>query len=44
MRSRTPAGIPVATINLSGIIRDGHLDASGGFLNGRSASIDWRHN
>ena len=33
-----------ATINLTGTLRDGKLDATGAFLNGRSASINWIKN
>jgi hypothetical protein len=33
-----------ATINLTGTLRDGKLDATGAFLNGRSASMNWSKN
>ena len=44
MHTRNPAGIALSTINLSGTVHDGQLDASGAFLNGRSATINWHRN
>ena len=44
MRARTAVGLPVAIINLSGAIRDGRLDATGSFVTGRAASMNWRKN
>ena len=34
----------VIRIDLSGTLRDGHLDANGNFHNGRSATLNWRKN
>ena len=31
-----------ATINLAGTLHDGRLDATGAFLDGRAASLNWR--
>ena len=42
MHAERPNGSRLATINLAGTLRDGKLDATGAFLNGRSASLNWR--
>ena len=44
MHTRNPAGIALSTINLTGTVHDGRLDASGSFVNGRPATINWRRN
>lgn len=44
MHPRNQAGVVFATINLVGTVRDGRLDADGSFLNGRTATINWRRN
>lgn len=41
MHSEHPDGTPVAKINLAGSIHDGALDASGKFVRGRPASLNW---
>jgi class 3 adenylate cyclase len=41
MHSDQPDGVRVATIDLSGTIRNGTILASGKFLRGRPASLDW---
>ena len=33
-----------ATINITGTLQDGRIDAAGRFTTGRSASLDWRRN
>jgi len=42
MHSEDQDGTRVATINMTGAIRDGSLVASGKFERGRPASLDWR--
>jgi class 3 adenylate cyclase len=44
MHSEKANGSRVATANLTGSLRDGKLDATGTFLNGRTASLNWRKN
>ena len=44
MQTRRADGYPMATVNLTGTLRDGHLDATGAFANGRSAQLNWRRN
>jgi serine/threonine protein kinase len=44
MRSQKADGTPVATINLTGTLHDGLLDASGRFLRGRTATLNWHKN
>ncbi|HEV2336651.1 MAG TPA: adenylate/guanylate cyclase domain-containing protein [Stellaceae bacterium] len=44
MHADEASGKRRATINLTGRLRDGKLDATGAFLNGRSASLNWRKN
>lgn len=41
MHSDQPDGVRVATINLKGSIRNGTMLATGAFLRGRPASLDW---
>jgi class 3 adenylate cyclase len=41
MHSDQPDGVRVATINLRGTIRNGTIFATGKFLRGRPASLDW---
>jgi len=41
MHSERPDGTAVATINLTGSIHAGNLEASGKFVRGRPASLDW---
>ena len=41
MHSDQPDGVRVATINLGGSIRNGTMLATGTFLRGRPASLDW---
>jgi class 3 adenylate cyclase len=41
MHSDQPDGTLVATINLSGTVRNGTILATGKFLRGRPASLDW---
>jgi class 3 adenylate cyclase len=42
MHSEKPDGAPVATINLTGTLHGQLIDASGSFLRGRPATLDWR--
>ena len=42
MHSQKPDGSPVATINLTGTLQDQTIDASGSFLRGRPATLNWR--
>jgi class 3 adenylate cyclase len=42
MHSQKPDGSPVATINLTGTLHDQTIDASGSFLRGRPATLNWR--
>ena len=44
MQTRRADGYPMATVNLTGTLRDGRLDATGAFANGRSAQLNWRKN
>ena len=44
MQTRKADGYPMATVNLTGTLKDGRLDATGTFLNGRSAQLNWRKN
>lgn len=41
MHSEKPDGSPVATINLVGTLHDSLIDASGSFLRGRPATLNW---
>jgi class 3 adenylate cyclase len=38
----TPDGARLARITFTGTVRDGLIDASGSFLNGRPATLNWR--
>jgi len=42
MHSENASGARLAVIDLSGTLRDGRLDATGSFRNGRTASMNWR--
>jgi class 3 adenylate cyclase len=42
MHSENASGARLAVIDLSGTVRDGRLDATGSFRNGRTASMNWR--
>jgi adenylate cyclase len=42
MQSRRADGSPLGTANLTGTLRNGRLDATGSFLNGRSVDLNWR--
>jgi len=44
MQTRKTDGTPMATANLTGTLRDGRLDATGTFLNGRSVQLNWQKN
>jgi hypothetical protein len=44
LHAENPNGSRRATINLTGTLHDGKLDATGAFLNGRSASLNWSKN
>ncbi len=44
MHADDAVGARLATINLSGTLKDGRLDANGSFVNGRIVSLNWRHN
>ena len=44
MQLRRADGYPLATVNLSGTLRDGRLDATGAFTGGRTAQLNWRKN
>jgi adenylate cyclase len=44
MHSEKPDGFRVATIDLTGTLRDGQLDAAGKFRMGRSATLNWHKN
>ncbi len=44
MHADEASGKRRATINLTGTLRDGKLDATGAFLNGRSTSLNWSKN
>jgi hypothetical protein len=41
MHSENANGARLAVIDLSGRLRDGRLDATGSFRNGRTASMNW---
>ena len=34
----------LAMMDLAGTLQDGRIDAKGSFLNGRSATLNWRRN
>jgi class 3 adenylate cyclase len=42
MHSEKPDGTVVVMIDLAGTLHDGLIDASGSFLNGRPANLQWR--
>jgi class 3 adenylate cyclase len=42
LHSQKKDGQRIATIDLTGTVRDGHLDATGHFLNGRAATLHWQ--
>jgi class 3 adenylate cyclase len=42
MHSKKADGSPVATINLTGTLHDRAIEASGSFLRGRPATLNWR--
>ncbi len=44
IQTRKADGSPMATANLTGTMRDGRLDATGTFLNGRSVQLNWQKN
>ena len=44
MHAERADGSPLAVANLNGTLRDGKLDATGGFPNGRTVSLNWRKN
>jgi hypothetical protein len=44
MHTDDASGARRATINLTGTLRDGKIDATGAFRNGRSASLTWSKN
>ncbi len=44
MHAEEASGKRRATANLTGTLRNGKLDATGAFLNGRSASLNWIKN
>lgn len=44
LHSEKKDGQRIATINLTGTIRDGRLDATGHFVNGRPATLNWLRN
>lgn len=44
LHSQKMDGQRIATINLTGIIRAGQLNATGHFLNGRPATLNWHRN
>jgi class 3 adenylate cyclase len=41
MRAEKADGSRVAAMNLTGTLRDGRLDATGAFLNGRKVTLNW---
>jgi class 3 adenylate cyclase len=44
MQTRRTDGYPLSTINMTGTLRDGRLDAAGAFVGGRTAQLNWRKN
>jgi class 3 adenylate cyclase len=42
MHSEKPDGTRTAAIDLAGTLKNGRLDATGSFRNGRTASLNWR--
>ena len=42
MHSQKADGSPLATIELTGTLHDGLINATGSFRNGRKATLDWR--
>jgi serine/threonine protein kinase len=44
MHSQKADGTPVASIDLTGTLHDGLISASGRFLRGRTATLDWHKN
>jgi hypothetical protein len=44
MQTRRADGYPMATANLTGTLRDGRLNATGTFLGGRTAQLNWHKN
>jgi hypothetical protein len=42
MHTGNAAGARLARIDLSGTLRDGRLEATGRFRNGRAVTLDWR--
>jgi serine/threonine protein kinase len=44
MHSEKADGTPVATIDLTGTLQDGLISASGRFLRGRTATLNWHKN
>jgi hypothetical protein len=44
MHAESVDGNQFARANLSGTIQNGHLDASGFFLSGRTMSLNWQRN
>jgi class 3 adenylate cyclase len=42
MQTRRADGYTISSANLTGTLQDGRLDATGAFLNGRSAQLNWR--
>jgi len=42
MHAEKPDGTRTAAIDLAGTLKDGRLDATGSFRNGRTASLNWR--
>ena len=44
MRSQKADGAPVSSIDLTGTLHDGQIDASGRFKRGRKATLNWHKN
>jgi hypothetical protein len=42
MHSKRADGSRFAIIDMIGTLRDGRIDAAGGFLNGRHVTLNWR--
>jgi len=42
MHAENPDGTRTAAIDLAGTLKDGRLDATGSFRNGRTATLNWR--
>jgi hypothetical protein len=42
MHAEKPDGTRISAIDLAGTLKDGRLDATGSFRNGRTASLNWR--